>query len=129
PHQGRQRLRPQSTHRGPSSHHGGMGKVLLRLLTDTSDEDFRLPHQKKEGRIMRVIEKADIAPIEPLLCSVKAAITILGRSERSIYDMIANGEIVAVKSDRRTMLLVQSLRDYVAKLPRARGSKNRRRVA
>jgi hypothetical protein len=78
---------------------------------------------------MRAIEKADIAPIEPLLCSIKAGEAILGRSERSIYDMIYNGDIEAVKSDRRTMLIVKSLRDYVAKLPRARGSKNRRRVA
>jgi hypothetical protein len=78
---------------------------------------------------MRVVEKADIAPLEPLLCSVKAGVTILSRSERSIYDMIACGDIAAVKSNGRTLLLVQSLREYVAKLPRARGSKNRRRVA
>jgi len=78
---------------------------------------------------MRVIEKTDLAPIEPLLCSIKAGISILGRSERSIYDMIATGRLIAVKSDRRTMLVYQSLKDYVAKLPRARGSKVRRRVA
>lgn len=65
---------------------------------------------------MRVIEKVDIAPIEPLLCSIKAGETILGRSERSIIDMISRGEIQAVKSDRRTMLVYQSLKDYVAKL-------------
>jgi hypothetical protein len=33
---------------------------------------------------MRVIEKADIAPLEPLLCSIKAGTAIIGRSERWI---------------------------------------------
>jgi hypothetical protein len=80
---------------------------------------------------MRVIEKADITPLEPLLCSIAAGITILGRSERFIIDAIATGKIKAVKSDRRTLLIVQSLKDYVASLPPAKGTKNpsRRRVA
>jgi hypothetical protein len=82
---------------------------------------------------MRVIEKADIAPLEPLLCSIQAGVTILGRSERSIIDMIARGDLEAVKSDRRTMLVYQSLKDYVDKLrqgKRAKGTINpsRRRI-
>jgi hypothetical protein len=65
---------------------------------------------------MRVIEKVDIAPLEPLLCSIKAGQAIIGRSERFIIDAIARGKIKAVKSDRRTLLVVQSLKDYVAAL-------------
>jgi hypothetical protein len=84
---------------------------------------------------MRVIEKADIAPLEPLLCSIQAGETIIGRSERFIIDAIARGELEAVKSDRRTLLVVQSLKDYVNKLRThspAKGTPNpprRRRVA
>ena len=80
---------------------------------------------------MRVIEKADIAPLEPLLCSIQAGTAITGRSERFIIDAIARGVIKAVKSDRRTLLVVRSLKDYVASLPPAKGTKNpsRRRVA
>jgi hypothetical protein len=66
---------------------------------------------------MKVIEKCDIAPLEPLLCSVQAATAMIGRSERFIIDAIACGTLKAVKSDRRTLLVVQSLRDYVASLP------------
>jgi hypothetical protein len=76
---------------------------------------------------MRVIEKTDIAPMEPLLCSIKAGQTIIGRSERFIIDAIARGKIKAVKSDRRTLLVVQSLKDYVATLIAnhpAKGTKN-----
>jgi hypothetical protein len=65
---------------------------------------------------MRVIEKADIAPLEPLLCSIQAGQTIIGRSERFIIDGISRGLFKAVKSDRRTLLVVQSLKDYVDKL-------------
>jgi hypothetical protein len=65
---------------------------------------------------MRVIEKADIAPLEPLLCSIEAGTAIIGRSERFIIDAIARGKLKAVKSDRRTLLVVQSLKDYVKEL-------------
>ena len=41
---------------------------------------------------MRVIEKADIAAIEPLLCSIQAGTAIIGRSERFIIDAIARGK-------------------------------------
>jgi hypothetical protein len=83
---------------------------------------------------MRVIEKADIAPLEPLLCSIQAGTAIISRSERFIIDAIARGELEAVKSNRRTLLVVQSLKDYVANLRhgnRAKGTPNppRRRVA
>jgi hypothetical protein len=80
---------------------------------------------------MRVIEKADIAPLEPLLCSVQAGTAIIARSERAIIDLVAQGKVKAVKSDRRTLLVVQSLRDYAASLPAAKGTPlpRRRRVA
>ena len=76
---------------------------------------------------MKVIEKADVAPIEPLLCSIEAGAAIIGRSKRFIIDAIARGQLRAVKSDRRTLLVVQSLKDYVAGLPPAKGTKNPRR--
>ena len=73
---------------------------------------------------MRVIEKADITALEPMLCSIQAAMKVLGRSERSIIDMIARGQIEAVKSDRRTLIVVHSLKHYVASLPKAKGTPN-----
>ena len=69
----------------------------------------------------------EAAPVEPLLCSITAGTAMIGRSKRAIADMIARGQIQAVKSDRRTLLVVQSLKDYVASLPAAKGTKNPRR--
>jgi len=73
---------------------------------------------------MRVIEKTDVSAVEPLLCSIQAGVAILGRSERFIIDAIARGQLKAVKSDRRTLLVVQSIKDYVATLPPAKGTIN-----
>jgi hypothetical protein len=70
--------------------------------------------------------KMRIAPLEPMLCSVAAGVALIGRSERAVIDMIARGQLQAVKSDRRTLIVVQSLRDYVATLPAATGTKNPR---
>jgi hypothetical protein len=84
---------------------------------------------------MRVIEKAEITPLEPLLCSIKQGTELIARSERFIIDALAKGKIKGVKSDRRTLLIVQSLRDYVKDLQEnhpAKGTINpppRRRTA
>jgi hypothetical protein len=68
---------------------------------------------------MRVIEKADIAPLEPLVCSIEAASTLIGRPQRWIFEAIANGKLQAVKSDSRTLVIVKSLHAYIASLPPA----------
>jgi hypothetical protein len=68
---------------------------------------------------MRVIEKAEVATIEPLLCSVAAATVIIGRGQSFVIDAIATGKIQAVKSDRRTLVVLKSLYAYVDSLPPA----------
>jgi hypothetical protein len=73
---------------------------------------------------MKTIEKADIASLEPLLCSIEAGEAMLGHSRRFIIDAVARAKIQAVKSGRRTLLVVQSLRDYAASLPAAKGTIN-----
>jgi hypothetical protein len=77
---------------------------------------------------MSNIENAEkhVPPIEPILCSIRDAMAIIGRSERSVIDMIARGKLEAVKSDRRVLVKVASLRDYVNSLPAAKGTINRR---
>jgi hypothetical protein len=67
----------------------------------------------------RVVEKCDVATIEPLLCSVAAAMAIIGRGQSFVIDAIATGKIQGVKSDRRTLVVVKSLYEYAAGLPPA----------
>jgi hypothetical protein len=61
-------------------------------------------------------------PIVPgaLLCTIPQGAAYIGRGTRFIYEAIATGVIRAVKSDKRTLIVVESLREYVATLPPAK---------
>ena len=80
-----------------------------------------------EPLIAKLVAKVEIARIEPVLCSIEEATIICGRSKRFIIDAIARGLIDAKKSDKRVLPVVQSLKDYIAALPAAKGTLNRRR--
>jgi hypothetical protein len=57
-----------------------------------------------------------IVEVTPLLVPVKQACTIIGRGQSALYELIGAGKIRAVKSDGRTLIVVESLREYAAKL-------------
>jgi hypothetical protein len=79
-----------------------------------------------EPLLAKLVAKVEIARIEPVLCSIEEATVITGRSKRFIIDGIARGLFVGKKSDGRTLLNVQSLKDYCASLPAAKGTLIRR---
>ena len=57
--------------------------------------------------------------VEPILCSVPQGRIMLGIGIQGIYDLLGAGLIKGVKKGTRTLLIVQSLRDYAASLPPA----------
>lgn len=57
---------------------------------------------------------------EPLLMTVPNAANMIARGVTFIYEAISDGKIRAVKSDKRTLVVVESLREYVASLPPAK---------
>lgn len=61
-----------------------------------------------------------IVEVTPLLVPVKQACAIIGRGQSALYELIGAGKIRAVKSDRRTLVVVESLHEYVASLPPAK---------
>jgi hypothetical protein len=61
-----------------------------------------------------------VVPIEPILCTIPQAATIIGRGQSFIYEAIARKQIRAVKSDKRTLVFVDSLRAYAEALPAAK---------
>ena len=69
-----------------------------------------------------------VVEMSPLLVPVKQACTIIGRGQSALYELIGAGKIRAVKSDGRTLIVVESLREYAASLPPAkvRPPRNRR---
>ena len=57
--------------------------------------------------------------VEPILVSIPQGCQMIGRGVQAMYDLIGSGDVVAVKSGGRTLLTVQSLREYAEKLPKA----------
>jgi len=56
---------------------------------------------------------------DPLLVSIADARTISGLSRSAIYRHMAAGKIHAVKGGSRTLIVLDSLVEYVRSLPRA----------
>jgi hypothetical protein len=56
----------------------------------------------------------------PILVSIPDAAMMIARSRGFIYEAISTGKIKAVKSDSRTLVIVDSLRAYAASLDEAK---------
>lgn len=54
----------------------------------------------------------------PIAVTIQDACRMIGIGRSSLYELIASGTIEARKSGSRTVILVDSLRAYVASLPR-----------
>jgi hypothetical protein len=84
---------------------------MYQQNTTQSDEDTR-----------RV--RLPFAPILPgqILCNVLQAAGTLSRCTRFIYQALHDGRLRGVKSDGRTLIVVESIHEYVASLPPAYGT-------
>jgi len=65
--------------------------------------------------------------IEPILVSIPQGCQMIGRGVATMYELIGAGKVKAVKSDNRTLLVVESLREYARNLPEAKVAPPRRR--
>jgi hypothetical protein len=69
-------------------------------------------------------------PLPPILCTIPQAAATIARGTRFIYEAIATGKIEAVKSDKRTLIVVESLHKYARELQPAKiKPMSRRRVS
>jgi hypothetical protein len=57
--------------------------------------------------------------IRPIAISIPQASMMISRCVATIYALIARGEIIAKKSDGRTLVLLSSLEAYIDRCPRA----------
>ena len=55
---------------------------------------------------------------EPLTISIERASRLTNESKTTIYNLIADGELEAVKSRRRTLVIYASVKRRLANLPR-----------
>ena len=57
--------------------------------------------------------------IEPLLVSISQTCQLVGRCTATIYELLGSGQLEAKKSDNRTLVTMESIKRYVATLPKA----------
>jgi hypothetical protein len=56
---------------------------------------------------------------DPVFVPINRAVEDFGQCRRTIYELIALGEVKAVKAGRSTLVDYQSLKDYYGSRPRA----------
>ncbi len=61
----------------------------------------------------------NISRIDPITIPIAEAVTFSGMSRSAVYRELATGNLRAVKSGSRTLVLVESIRTYLANLPPA----------
>ena len=57
--------------------------------------------------------------IDPIAVPITEAVTFSGMSRSAVYRELATGNLRAVKQGARTLVLVESIRAYLASLPPA----------
>ena len=58
-------------------------------------------------------------PLTPFACGIHEAVQFSGLSRSEIYRQLTRGDIHAIKSGTRTLILVESLRAHLSGLPKA----------
>jgi hypothetical protein len=64
-------------------------------------------------------EQTALIAAQPFAVQVPDACRISGLSRSELYRRLAAGDIAAVKAGKRTLVLVDSLRDHITRLPAA----------
>jgi hypothetical protein len=58
--------------------------------------------------------------LEPLTVTIPRAVQLTGESRSRVYELIGDGTYEAVKSGSRTLIIYESVKRRIAKLPRAK---------
>jgi excisionase family DNA binding protein len=58
--------------------------------------------------------------MDAILLTISDAAKYIGRGTTFIYEALGDGRLQAVKSDTRTLVVAESLRQYAATLPAAK---------
>jgi hypothetical protein len=85
-------------------------------------DDASLPNQGGLRKAAREDKHVDerVSSLSTLLCTIPQAAAMIGRGQTFIYGAIGDGRLEAVKSDKRTLIVVKSLYKYAAELPPAK---------
>jgi hypothetical protein len=76
----------------------------------------RKSRKKRKRNLQNTPTHMHVQP-DSLLVSIKAAARMLNRCEATIFNLMRDGQLKALKSGRRTVIPVSSLHEYIASLP------------
>jgi hypothetical protein len=76
---------------------------------------------------MRASTVSKVVEIEPLLLSIPQTGQVIGRSVATVYVLLGDGRLKGVKSDARTLVTLESIKQYVAQLKPAEIAPQERR--
>lgn len=71
---------------------------------------------------MRALNIDQTVNVDPLAVTPKDACRILGVGRTTLYEEMKANRVKAVKAGRRTLVLVESLREWLGTLPDARAA-------
>lgn len=66
-------------------------------------------------------------PSGTIACPITTACRISGLGRTTIYELLAEGEISAIKVGRRTLVKLSSLQDFLARQPDFKSERERRK--
>ena len=72
--------------------------------------------------LVRVHAEWDDAPPPQMAVTITGAARISALGRTTIYEAIGDGRLTAVKAGQRTLVLMDSLRDFLASLPRVKAA-------
>ena len=76
--------------------------------------------QGEHAKRIPKIKEIHMNEFQPMLVPIKQASAMIGKCRRGIYELIATDQIKAVKSGRSTLVVYESLKQYVTSLPPAK---------
>ena len=81
-------------------------------FSDMEDADFMTLVQRARRRAQ--LEDAVTIPRDPIAVRIPEAVAMIGVGRSKLYELIKNGQIETVKVGRSTLVVVASLRAFIA---------------
>jgi excisionase family DNA binding protein len=88
-------------------------------MTTSIQSDARLGKTKKPHPVTRASQDRSPESTEPFTVTIREAARVSGLSRSEIYRRLAAGDLKAIKSGARTLVLMESMKRYLASLPAA----------
>jgi len=95
-------------------------RSAIDLLEQIAADSYRPPEKAAPEPAAAPAPSPPALPQEELTYTMKEAAAALGVSRTTLWRVVADGDLAAIKLDSRTLIPADALRQWVAVLPRSR---------